>query len=148
MPLDTSDVVAEEAVEILRSVTIFAPLELAALERLALALVPVECNAGDTLVAEGGHGDRYYVIRQGTFEVTVAGEPMRQLGPGEGFGEIALLRDVPRTATVAALTQGRLYTLDREHFLDAVQGSPSSAAAADTLIDMRLGSLRAGLAIV
>ena len=62
--------------------------------------------------------------------------------------EIALLRDVPRTSTVVAKSDVRQYALDREQFLDAVGGNPSSRRAADALIDMPLGSFRAGLASV
>ena len=146
--LDSSGLHADDAVSLLRSVPIFAPLELASLERLARTAIPVEFEAGRTIVAEGEIGDRYYVIRDGELEVSAGGVPLRVLGGGEGFGEIALLREVPRTATVVALSDAKLLALDREHFLDAVNGSPSSREAADTMIDMRLGSLRAGLGTV
>jgi hypothetical protein len=146
--LDSSGLLADDAVNLLRAVPIFAPLELATLERLARTAVAVEAEAGRTVVAEGDSGDRYYVVRDGELEVTTAGNALRRLGHGDGFGEIALLRDVPRTATVVARSDARLYALDREHFLDAVNGSPSSREVADTMIDMRLGSLRAGLATV
>jgi MFS family permease len=147
-PLDTSGVVPDDVIEAFRAVSIFAPLELPALERLALAAVPVPAAAGAKVVSEGEHGDRFYVVREGELEVTVKGTPIRRLGPGDGFGEIALLRDVPRTATVAAVSPCRLLALDREHFLDAVNGSAPSKAAAEYVVDTRLGSLRAGLATV
>ena len=146
--LDSSALLADDTVNLLRAVPIFAPLELASLERLARTAVPVEAAAGGTVVAEGDTGDRYYVVRDGELEVTASGNPLRRLGHGDGFGEIALLRDVPRTASVVACSDARLYALEREHFLDAVNGSPSSREVADTMIDMRLGSLRAGLATV
>ena len=146
--LDSSGLLGDDLVNLLRSVPIFAPLELASLERLARTAVPVEAAAGGTVVAEGDTGDRYYVVRDGELEVTASGNPLRRLRHGDGFGEIALLRDVPRTATVVARSDARLYALDREHFLDAVNGSPSSRETADSMIDMRLGSLRAGLATV
>jgi MFS family permease len=146
--LDSSGLLADDAVNLLRSVPIFAPLELASLERLARTALAVEVEAGRTIVAEGEIGDRYYVVRAGELEVSAGGAPLRVLRGGEGFGEIALLREVPRTATVVALTDTKLFALDREHFLDAVNGSPSSREAADTMIDMRLGSLRAGLGTV
>ncbi len=146
VPLDTSELQSEEVVNLLRSLPIFAPLELPALERLARAVVGVAAEAGETVIAEGEHGDRYYAIRDGEFEVSIAGEIVSRLGPGEGFGEIALLRDVPCTATVTARSAARLYALEREQFLEAVSQSPPSADAAENVIDMRLGSLRAGLA--
>ena len=147
-PLDTSGVHADDAVNALRALPIFEPLELPALERLARAVVPLPVEAGTAVITEGETGDRYYVIRDGEFDVTIAGESVRKLGHGEGFGEIALLRDVPRTATVTAVSASRLYALDRDHFLEAVSQSPPSADAAENVIDMRLGSLRAGLATV
>ncbi|HEX4520500.1 MAG TPA: MFS transporter [Gaiellaceae bacterium] len=148
VPLDTSEVLSDEIVNLLRSLPIFAPLELPALERLARAASSVAVRAGETVIAEGEQGDRYYAIRDGEFDVFVAGALASQLGRGEGFGEIALLRDVPRTATVTARTDARLYALERELFLEAVSQSPPSADAAENVIDMRLGSLRAGLATV
>ena len=147
-PLDASDGASDDLVALLRSIPIFQPLELPALERLARSVVPVDVAAGRKVVAEGEAGDRYYIVREGEMIVSVAGEAVRRLSTGEGFGEIALLRDVPRTATVRAERDSRLYAVERDHFLDAVSGSPSSRNAADALIDMRLGSLRSGLASV
>jgi hypothetical protein len=144
--LDAGYSATDDAVSLLRSMPIFAPLDLPTLERLARALVPVVLHSADVVIRQGDEGDRYYVVVEGEVEVTADGHRLRTLGAGDGFGEIALLRDEPRTATVTALGPGLLYALDREPFLDAVSGNPSSQRAADTLIDMRLGSLRAGLA--
>jgi hypothetical protein len=144
--LDADRLATDDAVDLLSAIPIFAPLNLPTLERLARALVPVEAPAGETIVRQGDPGDNYYVIRDGAANVTIDGQPVRNLGPGEGFGEIALIRDVPRTATVVAATDVRLSMLDRTHFLDAVSGSPSSRRAADELIDTHLGSFRAGIA--
>jgi MFS family permease len=145
-PLDGSNLVSDDMILLLRSVPIFQPLELPVLERLARTALPVTADPGQKVVAEGEHGDRYYVIRNGELAVSTSGTRVRTLGRGDGFGEIALLRDVPRTATVTAIRSSSLVALDREHFLDAVNGSPLSKAAADAVIDVRLGSLRAGLA--
>jgi len=147
-PLDELHLVGEELVLLLRSVPIFAPLDLPALEHLARAAVPVMAAGKETVVAEGERGDRYYVIRDGELEVSADGKPLRVLGAGDGFGEIALLRDVPRTATVTATRRSDLLAIDRDDFLEAVNGSPSSREAADLVIDVRLGSLRSGLATV
>ena len=95
---------------------------------------------------EGEPGDRFYVVASGEVEVAAAGKPLRTLGPGEYFGEIALLRPVPRTATVIARADAELLTLDRDEFVAAVTGHPESREAADAVIGARLGTLRAGMA--
>jgi len=124
--------------ELLRAIPIFAPLPEATLERLALALRPLEVPAGADVVREGEPGDDFFVIDSGEAEVLE-----RRLGPGESFGEIALLRDVPRTATVRAVTDLGLYALARDEFLAAVTGHAASLDAANAVIGERLGSLRA-----
>ncbi len=146
--LDAGYLVTDDAVGLLRQVSIFAPLDLPTLERVARALEPVVVAPGEVVIHEGDAGDRYYVIASGEVEVSVEGSVVRRLGPGEGFGEIALLREIPRTSTVTAVGDVRLFALEREPFLDAVGGSVSSKRAADALIDIRLGSFRAGLASV
>ena len=109
------------------------------LGRLARALVPVEATAGEAVVRQGDPGDSYYLVRSGALRVEVDGVPVRTLSVGDGFGEIALLRNVPRTATVVAATASELYALDRGPFLAAVGGSASSRRVADELVDVRLG---------
>ena len=80
---------------LLAAIPIFAPLSEAVLEHLASALEPLELAAGTTVFSEGDHGDGFYVVERGEVEVLIAGARIRTLGPGESFGEIALLRDVP-----------------------------------------------------
>ena len=94
--------------------------------------------AGSVVVREGDVGDRFYVVERG--EVAILG---RHFGPGEAFGEIALLRDVPRTATATAVTDVSLVALEREPFVAAVTGHAPSAATADAVVAARLGSLSA-----
>ena len=134
---------APEATGLLGGVPLLAALPEAVLERLAREATPVEVKAGIPIVREGEPGDRFYVVRSG--QVAILG---RTFGPGEAFGEIALLRDVPRTATAMAVTDVELVALEREPFVAAVTGHAPSAATADTVIAARLGSLSAGPARV
>jgi MFS family permease len=130
---------APAELDLLAQIPIFSPLPAPALERLASQLRPLSVAAGAIVVRQGDHGDRFYLVESGRLRVSVDGSAGRELGPGDSFGEIALLRDVPRTATVAAETDARLQALEREDFLDAVTGHPPSARAADAVVGARLG---------
>ena len=127
-----------EELRILTSVPIFAPLPGGSLEHLAGRLVPLRVDPGTVIVREGDAGDRFYIVAEGELGVTQSGAPLTKLGPGGYFGEIALLRDVSRTATVTAETDAVLYALDRDDFLAAVTGHPQSAEAAETVMAARL----------
>jgi CRP-like cAMP-binding protein len=98
----------------------------------------LEAAAGTTLVREGERGDLFYVVAEGELDVSVRGGHVALLRRGDCFGEIALLRDVPRTATVTARTAARLDTLDSVSFLSAVTGHEPSARAAAELAQGRL----------
>lgn len=128
--------------ELLRSLPVFAPLPPPTLESLAARLVVRRFSAGDTIFRQGDGGNEFYVIGDGRVEVAVDGAPTAELGPGEGFGEIALLRDVPRTATVAAKTHVELYALERDAFIGAVAGHGESASAAEAMAATRLARAR------
>lgn len=134
---------APEAQELrlLASVPIFAPLPGAALEHIAGRLVPLRLEAGTVIVREGDAGDRFYVVVEGEVDVTAEGKPVSTLAAGGYFGEIALLKDVPRTATVTARTPVVLYALEREDFLATVTGHAPSAKAAESVISSRLSGL-------
>ena len=107
--LDDRLLVSRELVDALRRCPIFVPLTLAQLEQLAGGTVRVRFEAGAVVIAEGQTGDAFYLITEGHIAVTSAGEPVNTMGPGESFGEIALVRGVPRTATVTATSAaGRL----------------------------------------
>jgi Cyclic nucleotide-binding domain len=127
---------------LLRSTPIFAPLPGAALEHLAGRLVPIRHPAGAEIVRAGEAGHRFYLIVEGEVEVAADDRPPSSLGPGDYFGEIALLRDVPRTATVRARTPSVLYALGRDDFLAAVTSHAPSRAAAEAVVDARLGPSR------
>jgi MFS family permease len=129
--------VPAEALALLRSIGFLGMLPTPVLERLAIAAMPVAVSAGETVFARGDVGDRFYAIASGRVAVDVGGEA-RELGPGEFFGEIALLRDVPRTATVRALDDVRLYALERDDFIAAVTGHAPSREAADHVVAVRL----------
>jgi MFS family permease len=122
----------------LRASAIFAPLGPPAIEAVARSLVAVEAPAGAAVIREGQPGDRFYVVADGELEVSVRGERVGTLARGDCFGEIALLRDVPRTATVTARTAVRLDALEKPAFLAAVTGHDPSARAADDLVRARL----------
>jgi CRP-like cAMP-binding protein len=108
------------------------------IEHVAARLVPLRREVGSVIVKQGDAGDRFYLVAEGELEVTQDGTTIGQLGPGDYFGEIALLRDVARTASVTARTNTVLYALDREDFLAAVTGHPQSAEAAESVMSARL----------
>jgi len=130
---------------LLRSVSLFAPLPLTALERLCEGIAPVAFAEGDLLMRQGEPGDRYLVVARGEVAVLDGERTLRTCGRGEGVGEIALLRRVPRTATVVATTPVAAYAIDSATFLDAMAG-PAARAAAEAAIASRVepGSVEAG----
>jgi hypothetical protein len=125
---------------LLRSLPMFAPLPLAVTELLAITLQPRQFPAGAVVVREGEPGDHFHLITGGSAAVTVRGTPRPPLGRGDCFGEIALLRDVPRTATITAQQPLRTLTLSRAEFLTAVLANPTSTAAAEALAAQRLAT--------
>ena len=132
---------APAGLELLRGVALLGLLPEQTLERLARSLVRVEAALGDVVIREGDSGDRFYVIETGMVEVTKNGRHIAQLGPGDYVGEIALLRDVPRTATVTATAATVFQTLDRAHFIPAVTGAGEFREAAETAMAGRLAML-------
>ncbi len=138
--IDARSHVPVERIELLRANQIFAALPEPTIEHLAVKLIPRSVAAGDTVIRQGDPGDRFYIVEDGRCEVWVDGEKVRDAWPGEGFGEIALLRDVPRTATVTALEDTKLLALERDDFIGAVTGHAPSREAADNVIGARLAA--------
>ncbi len=135
--LDTS-LRAPAGLALLRGIPLFAPIEPKSLERIAQQLVKVEVAAGDTVIREGDAGDRFYVVESGGATATFGGKVLSVMEVGDPFGEIALLRDVPRTATVTADEPTVLLALEREAFLEAVTGDNEVSSRADDLIARRI----------
>jgi MFS family permease len=131
--------------QLLGRISIFAPLPPAALEQLAAAMVLVQVVAGEDVVRQGDDGDRFYVIDDGEVEVLVDGRHIGCQHAGDHFGEVALVRDVPRTATVRATSNTRLYSLERDQFVGVLTGHPASAEAADAVVGARLSRARPAL---
>jgi MFS family permease len=123
---------------LLRKVSVFAPLPLVVIEQLALDAQPRSYDDGDVVTREGDPGDLFHVITEGSAAVTVGGDSRPALGPGDGFGEIALLHDVPRTATVTATGPLQVLGLAQDKFLSAVSSNQVSAEQADALARQRL----------
>ncbi len=119
---------------LLDELPMFRPLAMPAVEQLADRLELQTFDAGEQVVTQGDHGDRFYVIEEGTARVVRDGAVSRDLVDGDCFGEIALLRDVPRTASVIATTTLRLRSLARDDFLAAVAGPTASRAAAEQVV--------------
>jgi len=122
-------------------VPIFAPLDDEMQEDLASRMVERRVEGGETLVAQGEPAEDFFLIVEGAFDTQVDGKSVRTMGPGDSFGEIGLLRDTERTATVEAKEAGVVMVLSREDFLGAVSADPASMVVADAIINTRLGDL-------
>jgi len=112
--LDAGTPVPVVEIALLRSLPLFAELPAPAIEGLAAALTPMQLRAGTVLIRQGDPGDAYYAIAEGELDARQDGRLLRRCGRGEGVGEIALLRAIPRTATVIAHTAATVYELNRE----------------------------------
>jgi Cyclic nucleotide-binding domain/Major Facilitator Superfamily len=125
---------------LLVTLPMFASLPLARIELLAAETEPRQFPAGAVLIREGEPGDHFQLIVDGSAAVSVHGAPRPTLHRGDCFGEIALLRDIPRTATITADQPLRTLALGREEFLTAVTGNSMSKAAAHALVAERLST--------
>jgi hypothetical protein len=126
--------------ELIEQVPMFAPLSVAAKERVAANLVPLAVDAGQVVIRAGDAGDSFYIVDEGELDIVAEGLH-RTAKQADYFGEIALLRPVPRTATVTALVDSRLYALQREDFLAAVTGHRAAHAEGEAVVEERLGRM-------
>jgi MFS family permease len=138
--IDAATEVPERELDLLARLPFFAPLPAPVVESLAGRLWERRVSAGQEVFRQGAYGDAFYVIGRGRAVVFVDERRVNELGPGDYFGEIALLRDVPRTATVRAGTDLELYALEGGDFVAAVSGHATSAEQADLVVAARLGT--------
>jgi MFS family permease len=130
---------APAGLPLLQAIPMFGPLSPVTVDALARALVRVEITTGEVVVREGDESDRFYVIESGRVHVTADdGHLLREEGPGDYFGEIGLLRDVARTATITAAEDTVLLALEREEFLGAVTGQGEARRLAEDVVVRRL----------
>ena len=127
-----------EGLALLRRVSLFAPVEAKSLELIAQQLIRLEVGVGEQIIHEGEEGDRFYIVESGQMAATFRGELLSVLSAGDPFGEIALLRDVPRTATVTAQEATVLLALERADFLAAVTGNSEVSNRVDDLVARRI----------
>lgn len=132
--IDDEAVIAEEPLELLRKIAMFAELPEPVLERLASSATSISVAADGIVVSRGEVGNHFYAIASGKVAVELEDGTTRELGAGDSFGEIALLRDVPRTATVRALEPLQLFALERDEFLLAVTGHAPTLASAENMV--------------
>ncbi len=124
--------------DLVQALALFQPLPPALQEDLARKLIPVKVTAGHQAIVEGEVGDRFYLIESGRLDAVRGEALLSEMGPGDCFGEIALLRDVPRTATVIAREDSMLQALERGDFLAALGGEPEAYSRADLLVSRRI----------
>ena len=123
--------------ELIDRVPLFAPLSIATKEQVARSLLPMSFVAGEVVIQAGDSGDRFYIVRDGELDIDAGGHHTTA-HEADYFGEIALLRDVPRTATVKATVDSDLYALQRVDFLSAVTGHSAAHAASEAIAETRL----------
>ncbi|HEX7223248.1 MAG TPA: cyclic nucleotide-binding domain-containing protein, partial [Candidatus Limnocylindrales bacterium] len=135
---DDAAVIPERELQLLRGVPMLRPLQLTTIEQLAGLVERIDAPAGMEVVRQGDPGKRFFVVESGRLTTVIDGRAIGELGPGDAFGEIALIRDTPRTATVRAVEPSVLVALPREAFLTAVTGHADAFAAADEIVRGRL----------
>jgi hypothetical protein len=145
--IDRSTDVPARPLRVLGSMRLFEPLPVTTLERLAQRAKPLHVRAGTAILHQGDPGGTFYAIAHGEVDVIRDGVHLRRLDAGDHFGEIALLHDIPRTASCLAATDVDLYELDEDSFVSAVTGHADSSKHAETVAGSRLadtGSISSG----
>jgi hypothetical protein len=137
--IDASATVPQVEIQLLRRISIFAALPAPSLEGIARDLRPLTVSQGTVVIKEGDRGDRYFAVGEGELAISRHSQLLKVVSRGDGFGEIALIRDVPRQATVIAATDASLYTLEREPFVRAVTGHATAISAVGRVIAEHLG---------
>jgi len=140
MAIDRRTPVRTAEIKLLQRVPVFASLSVAAFEYLARNVTTMAVPASTVLIRQGEAGDRFYVVATGRFDVARHGHHLATAGPGGFFGEMALLRDIPRQATVTAREDSTVYAFERRDFISAVTGHALSDQAASDLIEARLSA--------
>jgi MFS family permease len=138
---DVGVMVPIEHLHLLRSAPMFAALGPAELERLARTIDVESVGEGAAVCVQGEPGEHFYFVERGTARVLRDGMDVATLGTGDFFGEIALLRDIPRTATVEAVSDLDLLVLERGPFLDAIKSSACQIDAAQAVTQIRMDEL-------
>jgi hypothetical protein len=138
--LDAEVRVRDGDIETMRSIHMLGALPVATIEQLAGGLEHTDFEPGHTVFTQGERAEYFYIVQSGRAQVILDGRVVRTLGAGDCFGEIALLRDQPRTATVCASAHTHLLVsrLRRSAYLTAVTGYPAAAAAGEDLVTSRL----------
>jgi MFS family permease len=136
--IDASATVPQVEIQLLRSIPIFAALPAPSLEGIARELEAQTVPSGTAVIKEGDRGDRYYAVAEGELAVSRQGRLVQTMSRGEGFGEIALIRDVPRQASVTAVTDASLFSLQKDLFVQTVTGHAAATSAARTIIAVHL----------
>jgi MFS family permease len=131
--------------DLIDRVPMFAPLSIATKEQVADSLLPVSVAAGEVVIKTGDPGDRFYIVGEGELDIDAGGHHTTAHA-ADYFGEIALLHDVPRTATVRAAVDSKLYALRRDDFLSAVTGHSAARAAGEAVAQTRLTQSQTGSA--
>jgi hypothetical protein len=137
--IDTSANVPQVEIQLLRSISIFAALPAPSLEGMARELEAVSVPSGAAVITEGDYGDCYYAIAEGELAITRGNRVVQVVSRGDGFGEIALIRDVPRQASVTAVTDALLYSLHKDLFVQTVTGHLTASSRTSALIAGHLG---------